>query len=150
MRKIFFLLIFIASLQAYDKRPQCYIDLERNFFNMGAVIQAMSMQMLPQGQWDPIVRSLTEAQRDLEGMINDRARNLPRSPFDPVFNPDVAKDLLLSSAFDIFMRVVYYNGFTDTVGIRTMFNYAVSQDPRINYCFPKKTAQPPPQNRAPR
>lgn len=144
MRKIFFLLIFIVAAHAYDKRPPCYLDLERNFFNMGAVIQAMSMQMVPQGQWDPIVRSLTEAQRSLEAMVEDRARRLPQNPFDPVFNPDVAKDLLISSAFEIFNRVVYFNGFTDTVGIRTMFNYAISQDARLNYCFPKKKPQPAP------
>jgi len=144
MRKIFFLLIFTLALHAYDQRPQCYIDLERNFFNMGAVIQAMSMQMVPQGQWDPIVRSLTEAQRSLEPMINDKVRSLSRNPFDPKFDPDVAKDLLINTAFEIFTRVIYYNGFTDTVGIRTMFNYAISQDPRINYCFPKKRPQPAP------
>lgn len=142
MRKIFFLLIFIASLHGYDKRPSCYIDLERNFFNMGAVIQAMSMQMVPQGQWDPIVRSLSEAERSLEAMIEDKARRLPKNPFDPEFDPEIAKELLLSSAFDIFSRVVYFNGFTDTVGIRTMFNYAISQDPRLTACFPKKTPQP--------
>lgn len=138
MRKIFFLLIFFVSAYAYDQRPQCYIDLTRNFFNMPAVMQALSMQMVPQGQWDPIVRSLTEAQRSLEQMVNDRARRLPRSPFDPKFDPEVAKELLLSSAFEIFHRVIYYNGFTDSVGTRTMFNYAISQDPRMGYCFPKK------------
>ena len=144
MRKIFFLLIFIVSAHAFDKRPPCYLDLERNFFNMGAVIQAMSMQMVPQGQWDPIVRSLTEAQRALPSIVEDRARRLPRNPFYPEFVPDVAKDLLISSAFEIFNRVVYFNGFTNTVSIRTMFDYAISQDARFNYCFPQKKPQPAP------
>jgi hypothetical protein len=138
MRTIIFLAFFILSVEAYDMRPPCYVDLERNFFDAGAVTQAMSMQMVSQGAWQPTVTELMQAQRELESIVNQKARRMNPNPFDPVFIPNVAKQLLLSSAWDMFYRVVYYQGFTKPDGIRTMFDYVVSQNYiKLKHCFPE-------------
>lgn len=138
MRTIIFLSFFLSSLSAYDQSPPCYKDLEKSFFSFDIVVQALSMNIVMQGEWDPIMRDLRAQQANIPYIIREKTARMYPNPFDPKFLPEQAKQILLDTAYQMFEEVVYYHGYTDRVGIRTMFNYIISKDSaRINRCFPK-------------
>lgn len=136
--KILFLssLFFVTTLSAWDARPSCYKDLERNFFQFKVTSEALALWRVPQGQWDAIVKLAQFKGREAESLIERKARRYSPNPLQNPFQPDVAKDLLKETMFQIFERTVIESGFFDTVSIERMFDYIWTSDPRIQSCFP--------------
>lgn len=136
--KILFLssLFFLSTLSAWDARPPCYKDLERNFFQFRTTSEALALWRVPQGQWDAIVKLAQSKAHEAESLIEKKARRYNPNPLQNPFQPDVAKDLLKETMQQIFQRTVIESGFFDTVSIDKMFDYIWTSDPRIQACFP--------------
>ncbi len=138
MRTIIFLFFFAASLNAYDRSPPCYLDLEKSFFRTDWVLQALSMNLVMQGQWDAIAKGVVGQQGGIPAMVRERANRMSPNPFDPKFIPEQVKEIFLEAAFSVFRDVVYSNGYSDPTGIKSMFDYIVARNEiRLNQCFGK-------------
>ena len=129
-------LILTLPLVAYDDRPPCYKDLERDFFHFKILGEAFSNWLVPQGQWDPIFRMLVDRQEQAEYVINEGARRYSPNPLQNPFQSDVARDLLHQTMYQIFERCMLESGFFDTVSIARMFEYIWTHDLRIKNCLP--------------
>lgn len=131
--KIIFLL-FCMNLAAYDARPSCYRDLERNFFEEKAVTTALSLWQVQQGQWRSIVYELKKQSQEAERLIKEKAARYSVNPLQNPFQPDVAKSLLKETMWQIFRRVMIESGFYDPVAMERMFQHIWESDPRISSC----------------
>lgn len=137
---ILLLLFFVQSLVAYDDRPACYKELERDFFQYKIVAEALALWNVnqSQAQWEMIVRLVQAKQKDAEYVINEKARHLNPNPLQNPFRSDDARDLLHETMYQIFERGLVESGFFNVVTIRKMFEYIWTHDPRIKRCFPEK------------
>ena len=137
------MLLLAATLGAYDDRPPCYKQLERDFFHYPIVAEAFSNLRVPQGQWDPIFKLLVNRQTQLESIIEQKAHARHPDPLQHPFQSDVAADLLHETAFQIFERCLLEGGFYDTVSIRTMFDYIWTHEPRVAECVVSHSTEGP-------
>jgi hypothetical protein len=136
-----FLFCFSNFLQAFDASPNCYKDLELNFFQPALVSQALSMHHVDQSSWTPIVQILKEASKKVPATIKTKARNFKPNPFEPVFIPEVAMQLLEETLFEVFYGVmISYNPYQQIRingdDIRDMFSYILNkQAKKMEGCF---------------
>ena len=130
-----FLMAFSPMLEAYDGRPACYKELERNFFSFHNVGEALALWKVPQAMWDPTIKLVQERQKEAESVIEKKARLLKPNPLEHPFQSDVAGDLLKQTMYEIFQRCLLETGFFDTVSILKMFEYIWAHDPRLSTCL---------------
>lgn len=141
-RLIFLCLLSLSFyLQAYDASPKCYRDLELNFFQPALVSQALSLHRVDQSTWTPILRTLKENSRKVPAIIRAKAKNIRPNPFEPDFIPEIAKQIMDETLFEVFSAsVASYNSYQD-LGINgedivKMFQYiSEKQADKINRCF---------------
>lgn len=133
--------LMATCLQAYDASPSCYKDLELNFFQRAVVSQALNLHRVDQGAWTPIVQILQETSKRVPALIKAKALRLSPNPFDPVFIPELARQLLEETLFEVFSGVmISYNPYQQLKinggDIQDMFNYILnSQAKRMERCF---------------
>lgn len=141
MKKFICFLLLSVSLAAYDDRPACYKDLERNFFQYKPVAEALALYNVnqSQGQWDGIVKLVQNKAKDAEYIINEKARRFKPNPLQNPFQSDVARDLLKETMSQIFERALLESGFFDRVTITNMFEFIWTHDPRIQTCLPSES-----------
>ncbi len=136
-----FFLWFSFYLQAYDASPKCYRDLELNFFQPALVSQALSLHRVDQSSWTPILRSLKESSRKVPEIIRIKAKSIRPNPFEPIFIPEIAKQLMEETLFEVFAASVSsYNSYQDlrinSEDIAQMFKYiSEKQADKVNRCF---------------
>ncbi|MCB1113830.1 MAG: hypothetical protein KDK62_03655 [Chlamydiia bacterium] len=141
--KIIFL-FFLLPLSAYDDRPGCYKDLERNFFNDQIVTTAFGLWTVPKGSWRSILRRLKEGEVNAESIIEKKSKRYSVNPLQNPFQPDVAKALLKETMKQIFIRAMVDSGYFDPASMDKMFDFIWEQDPRIQKCLSEApTAQAP-------
>lgn len=139
MKKFICFLLLSVRLAAYDDRPACYKELERNFFQYKYVAEALALYNVnqSQGQWDGIVKTVQNKAKEAEYVIKEKARRHTPDPLQHPFQSDVAKDLLRETMFQIFERALLESGFFDQVTIAKMFEFIWNHDPRIQACLPE-------------
>ena len=139
MKPYFILFFLTCTLGAYDDRPACYKELERNFFQQKTVGEALALWNVnqSQGQWAMIVKLIQSKQKDAEYVINEKARSFKPNPLQNPFKSDDARDLLKETMYQIFERALLESGFFDTLTIGKMFEYVWMHDPRIKKCMPE-------------
>lgn len=131
------ILFFTPDLSAYDARPPCYKDLERNFFSYKNTSEALALWKVQQPQWDPLIKVLQDRQREAETVIHKKAQLLRPNPLEAPFQADVARDLLKQTMYQIFLRCVLENGFFDTASIDKMFEFIWTHESRLKMCLPE-------------
>ena len=139
MRAYFFFLLFLVNLlTAYDDRPACYKDLERNFFQYKITAEALALWNVnqSQGQWEYIIKLIQAKQKDAEYVIQEKARRFQPNPLQNPFQMEEARDLLRETMYQIFERALLESGFFDTLTIAKMFEYIWTHDLRIKTCLP--------------
>jgi hypothetical protein len=136
------LFISLSSfVQAYDASLRCYKDLELNFFQPALVSQALSMHHVDQSSWNPILQTLKESSKKVPGMIKAKAKRYTPSPFEPLFIPEIAKQILEETLYEVFFNtIVSYNRYQQIRlngdDIRIMFMYILSkQEKKMESCF---------------
>lgn len=158
MRLVYLSLIFIISsvsfLQAADRLPGCYRDLQVNFFESKAVMEAFSMHYIPQNMWAPLVRALQVESQRVPEMIRAQGMQMRPNPLDP-FDAGPAMDILRNSLFAVFTEVLNSYNYNQDLKINQgdiveMFNYISNKQAyRIDRCFGRvspETSQNPNQS----
>lgn len=147
MRLFLFLVCAVGvmhDLKAADMAPACFHDLEINFFESKAVMEAFSLHNVPQNTWAPIVRALQVESQRVPEMVRAQARQMSPNPFDP-FDAKAAMDVLHNSLYDVFVQVLTSYNFNQALQISqsdmmAMFNYISNKQAyRIERCFGRLT-----------
>jgi hypothetical protein len=135
-------------MQAYDDSPRCYKDMQRDFFSYDLVIQALSMYLVPQGQWELIFQNLQNAMRDVPEIVRSRAAQSDPNPLEYPFQSKQAEDILFQALFEVFSNVMQVNGaadprssLNDPKNVREMFGYIRQQQAfRLLRCMSRPLA----------
>lgn len=142
--------LLLGSLSAYDTSPRCYKLLQLNFFQERLVYEAFSLHGVPQGAWPMIFHDLDDQQKHVPERIRDLAARLRPDPLDPVFVPEVARQILLDVLFKTFSSVLRMHDLSNDADITAMFNYILSkQIDRIDSCVPEPERVPVPDQTLP-
>lgn len=145
MKRFVFLVCMVGAfkMHAYDASPQCYKDLQRDFFSYDLVIQALSMYPIPQGQWENIYKDLQYASQYVPQMIKERASYMQPNPIENRFYPKEAQELLFDVLFEVFTNVMrinahedYRSPLIDQKNVRDMFGFIRGRQVlRLNKCL---------------
>lgn len=140
MRTLFcfvFLMAALDCLQAYDDSPPCLKHIEQTFFTPYYVKQALSLHLINQGQWDPIVQELQYRSKDLHKMIRTQAGRQKPNPLDNPFNAEAAGKVVYDVLFQLFRDVCRHNNiFATDHDIQEMFRYIYErQQGLFEKCF---------------
>jgi|GEM_PF-1652504 len=128
-------------LNAYDASPSCYKDLQLNFFQTSIVSQALSLHRVDQSSWTPIVKLLQESSKNIPSIIKAKAQNSRPNPLDPIFIPDVAREILEETLYEVFSGVlISYNPYQqiliNSADIEDMFGFIMSkQQQKFDSCL---------------
>lgn len=131
--KILFL-IFVLPIGAYDDRPKCYKELERNFFDYTVSAAAFDLWNVPQGLWRSIMSRLNEHQSEVEEIVKKKSEKYKPNPIQNPFQSDVAKLILKETLYQIFIQALIDSGFSDSEAIDRMFEYIWDNNPKQLNC----------------
>lgn len=120
-------LILSSRLDAYDAAPRCYKSFATQFFQQTLVMQALSLQLIPQNTWSLIVRDLNSRSQEIWSTIDREARRMNPNPFRNPFNQKEAQRLMENALWDQFFTVVQSYSVYDTYRIRNAFEYIMAQ-----------------------
>ncbi|HRD55770.1 MAG TPA: hypothetical protein PLC42_05165 [Parachlamydiaceae bacterium] len=148
MKKLIFAILTAACLFqkafAFDASPPCFRDLEVNFFQPAIVNQAFSIHGVDQSVWVPILQNLQIASKEVPALLRERGKKMSPDPFDPVFIPEIAFELLNETLFEIFANVIATYNPNQVLRLNgndiwNMYQYISNeQSKKIERCFPKK------------
>lgn len=138
----FFFYIFALlwiPLYSYDDTPNCFKELETNFFQPDVVIQALSINqgyVDYQNRWVPINNELKRRSQDVPSMVKRKADQMTPSPLEYPFQPEAASQLLWEALYEVFNSVMHDYAIYDQALIRNMFNYIrAQQEQKLTSCF---------------
>ncbi len=125
-----------SSLVAYDASPPCFRILESNYFEPGALYQALSLHHVIQSQWNLIYQDLAKRSRDIPKIVKDKASRLSPNPLQDPYNKDVAVQILHDALYSLFVDVLRIHNITNESDIKNMFDYILSRKPEaLQQCF---------------
>lgn len=135
------MLSLLPNLYAFDASPSCFRDLSVNFFQPAIVNQAFSIHGVDQSVWVPILQNLKSASQNVPDILKKKGEGMNPNPFDPVFIPEVAFQILNETLFEIFSNVIAaYNPNqilrVNGSDIWNMYRYINNENSkRIERCF---------------
>lgn len=135
-----FSIIGAPSLQAYDDSPSCFKEISSDFFSYDILVQALSLTLVPQSQWQLIYSALKIAVKQVPETVKNRANQMNPNPLENPFQPNAADELLTEALLEVFTNVMIANNITNPNNIRNMFSYIrEQQDFRIQRCLEKRS-----------
>jgi hypothetical protein len=133
------------SLEArVDRRPACFKELERNFFDRVITTNAFSLYEIKQGGWTAMVNELQRiSQTEVPKMTWKEGQRMRKNPLDTVYRQSEAGVILGKVLFDVFNSVCKQYNVTSNAIIRDMFRYIEQQQAsKIRRCFDRDTFAP--------
>lgn len=144
VRQFVCLLSAAYAVSVEGEIPPCYRELETGIFQTSYVGQALANQRVPQGAWGQIQRMLSAKIRDIPTMIESEARRMNPNPFEPTFEPKLAKELLEKVQKRVLANVLAQFNFNNKPNIQQIYNYLKERNKaRFIACFGEE--EPPKQ-----
>lgn len=137
MRSILFILLLLPiTLFGWNATPPCYKTLQAEFFDFNTLMEGFSLFKVPQGQWMSLWPNLQERVKDAPSIIKEKAQQAHPNPLDYPFQSDQARELLISTMFEIFAQLMREHNMPDEFKIRGVFEYVLSKkEKQINACL---------------
>lgn len=150
MFKKFLVTILCAGtcIYGWNDEPECYKELQVDFFRSELVSQTMSLYSLTQSSWQMIVYELQKRSREkVPDIIHYKASRMRPNPLEYPFNPKIASQILFDTLFDLLKEVFrgynIFQQFNDT-DYKGMFNEIKrKQRDRLRKCFGDDYEEPP-------
>ncbi len=141
---ILFFSFFSLVEGSIDRRPPCYKDLERHFFENTITTNAFSLYSIRQSSWSAMVRLLQQrSQNEVPRLTWKEGQKIQPNPLDTVFKKGPAGEILGRVLFDLFSSVCKDYDITSNVIIKDMFTYIETQQAsKIKTCIGRETFAP--------
>lgn len=122
---------------AWDGSPQCYKQLELDFFYEPYLDETFSMHYIDQGDWNAIYRDLKFNVQGIHSVIWANGAKLGvNNPLDYPFQPIPAAQLMLQALYKVFVQTLHGHNITNDNDIYNMFAYVINkQEGRLTSCF---------------
>ncbi len=129
----------------FDDTPDCFNQLERNFFITPYTQQSFSKYNVPQSSWTLIYNQLVRASASVPARVKAKANRLAVNPLENPFDPAKAWEILEQVLFDDFLQVLQANNtfhqFNDN-SIKGMFDFIKDHRAKeIDACFQNKNGK---------
>lgn len=139
-----FFFAFTSLEASVDRRPACYKDLEKHFFDRTITSNALSFSDVKRGAWTAMIDQLQKISRDeVPQRTWKEGQKMQPNPLDTFYNPDLAGIILGKVLFDVFQYVCKEYNVTSPEVIRIMFAYIEQEQAvKIRKCFQRDTFMP--------
>lgn len=137
---------FLAAETTESHFRQCIQDIQSSFIDYNRIVQSLTLNAIPQSQWQPIYSKLKYNIHSLNARMRSAASSLrpnPLSPYDHNSAIDLLKNELRIIVGESVNRTLGSSDFANKAATDNIVAYILSiQKPEVQLCLTKEVAAP--------